>query len=491
MRLKTYCNRHKQHAPLVAIVIATIILLSPTLTKPFIGHHDWNGVQYGNMARNYVRYGLATKLGQVENSGIVSDKNFSFNTHHPATLPLLISVSYLLFGVSEWSTRLVPIIASVFTVIFTYLICEKLVGKRSGYIAAALLIVTPMFRYYASMPVHEPLIMAAIIWSVYEYYRWQFEAGKWIRLYGAVCVSLLLGWAGYYLIPLLYIHARVYRQKTALNYFIPFVLSALGAFSLHLVHNAVLTGNAFGGGLLDILRFRLNIISPTQETFYGFTIKQFIIQELNWIRAFFTNIQTLGAISFVVLAVKRQLNSKSSLIVILLLYGVSHTLVFRNAAFIHDYMLYYLGPGMAIATAYIVYHLIRFTSQRYKLPSFIGVAFAIILIAVTFFERHAFYNALASSNMHLIGKQVGEDIAKFTQMSDTVRIHSPIFALHYSKFSYFYADRNIIFYNQEHDEPPPADYEVIIKNYESQPFDSQEFVATDTIYIKPVDNMPD
>ena len=55
---------------LFVLLTVAWFLLSIGISKPFIGHHDWNGVQYGNIARNHLHYGLQqTKLAPVLSYG--------------------------------------------------------------------------------------------------------------------------------------------------------------------------------------------------------------------------------------------------------------------------------------------------------------------------------------------------------------------------------------------------------------------------------------
>ena len=46
---------------------------SPLLARPFVGLHDFNGVFYGNIGRNYLRFDITkTKLGQVKSKLFLS-----------------------------------------------------------------------------------------------------------------------------------------------------------------------------------------------------------------------------------------------------------------------------------------------------------------------------------------------------------------------------------------------------------------------------------
>src|SRR3989344_1806206 len=95
------------------LFLVTFFVVVKNLDKPFVGIHDWNGARYGNIARNYLRYGFfTTKFSQVENSGEVVPFEFQYYTHYPPLLPILISLSYYIFDIGEWQTRTVPLLAT-------------------------------------------------------------------------------------------------------------------------------------------------------------------------------------------------------------------------------------------------------------------------------------------------------------------------------------------------------------------------------------------
>src|SRR3989338_8774885 len=107
-KLIMMCYMKKTHIVLVSIL--TFLLLSYKLTWPFWGHHEFNGVYYGMIAKNYLRYGLlATKGGQVNNLFPAAPSEWSYHVNHPATYPLLLALSFRMFGTAEATARLVSI----------------------------------------------------------------------------------------------------------------------------------------------------------------------------------------------------------------------------------------------------------------------------------------------------------------------------------------------------------------------------------------------
>src|SRR4030042_4900810 len=104
---------------IILISVVTIFLLSYKLNWPFWGHHEFNGVYYGTIAKNYLRYGIINTRGaQVNNLYPTEKTNWSFHQNHPATYPLLIATVFRLFGTTEASMRMVSILASVVGLVY-------------------------------------------------------------------------------------------------------------------------------------------------------------------------------------------------------------------------------------------------------------------------------------------------------------------------------------------------------------------------------------
>jgi len=472
---------------IISFFIATIVL-TQNISKPFIGHHGWNGVQYSNIARNYLRYGLiTTKLGQVENAGIVLPENFAFNTHYLPTFPLLLSLSFKLFGIYEWSARLVAIIFSLLTVILAFILSEKLIGKNTGFIASIFLISTPMFRYFGKMPVHEPIITALALFVIYFYLDWKKTGKNWRRFFLSSIALQLIGWSGFFLIPLLFIYDWIVSKKVNLKPFLPLFLSSVLIFFLHLLHVYLLTGNPLGGGIVDVLKFRLNFLSSDQQQIYGFTPLGFIKQEFQWSLAYFTRIQVALTAIFLFYFAKTSNKVKSGIVILLLIYGISYAAIFRNAAFIHEYLIFYLAPGIAIASTSVIYLLKQYLHKSKKI--FLSNLIIAIVLILTFTERLEFLKALEATKMHLIGNLVGQELKEQTQITDKIIGHSLVYSMHFSKFTAFYADRNISYLNFDQTKSlPKADYQFIIKEYIPEKFNKNNYQELGSIYLQSINH---
>src|SRR3989338_8974427 len=402
-------------APLFLILLSSIMLLYQ-VAKPFWGHHDFNNAFYGNMARNLVRFSiLDTKLAQVTSSGRPSVSDFSFHTHHPPLLIWALGVSYLLFGVTELSTRLVPIAFSVGTLFTFYMLIKKTVNSKTAVIASFFWIVTPLYIYFGKMAVQEIPVLFFVLLGLYSY-----AAGKVKLLYFSTFLAALSGWPGYYLIPTIWLWSLLRTGKIAKNITaLPIV--AIGVFAFHLFQNHVVTGSTIGGGFLNSFVLRSSDIP----------LFEYARKELSWILAYFTKpFVTLAAGGLIISLIHRK-----ALILVLFFFGILHLIFFRQAAFRHDYLIYYLLPAVSLGAALFLTHMIR--------NKFFLTSTTLLIIAFSLSLSFRFTGALQGSNYGRIAVQAGKNIATKTSPNERVTLINKEI---YNNFDWqvrFYADRNL------------------------------------------------
>src|SRR5262245_11442275 len=102
-------------------------------------------------SRNFLRYGYwTTSFAPVVNSGVVDPRFFEIYYHNPPLTPWLTSISFLIFGVHEWSARLVPLLFSLGTMALVFKFAKAEYGKAAALCALLVLSVLPIEAYYAA-----------------------------------------------------------------------------------------------------------------------------------------------------------------------------------------------------------------------------------------------------------------------------------------------------------------------------------------------------
>lgn len=427
-------NRLTKALVYLVILLVSGWILSRNLNKPFYGHHDWNGVFYGNIARNYLRYGfLKTKFGQVTNSGIQPVDQFNYYTHYPVLFPVLLSLNYRLLGISEFSTRLMPIVFSLGSILLLYHLAQKLKFSLLASLATTTIVFTPMVRYFGKMPTQEAMMVFFSLLSVILYLNKNFK----LLLFTAF-LNGLTGWAGYFLYPLLALHSYLFR-RSLWRQLVKTCFVLLFTFILHLLHLYFLTGSLVGGSLISALLLRLNLTDYPQ-----FTWIKYLIQQARWLTIYYTRTFLLAAgIVLTPLTLKvlkrRRLNQSQSIILLFFFWGLSYPLIFSNVVFIHEYFNIFFLPFFALAFAWLI-------NQLWQKSQLLAIISAVILTSLIFNERLSFYQALENTQAHKSGYKLGSLINQIVPFDQPALVFaSSNYISNNEVFIKYYADRKINF----------------------------------------------
>src|SRR3989344_6292182 len=303
------------------IFLVSIFSIGQNLGKPFWGEHDWNGVRYGNIARNFLRYGiLDLKFAQVENSGPLEDQQFVYYTHYPPLLPILISLSYKIFGVSEFSTRIVPTIFTAGAISLIFLIGSTLFSKRIGLLASLFSILIPMTLYFGKNASHEPIALFFILLSFYGFILYKRKVMYSLALFIiGIIFAEMSAWAGYFLIPAITLVAIFKKSIKEIKFILPFWFLSIFLFLIHLGVVYLATGTSFGGGLFDALLYRSGIaINLAPE---GFDLIGYLQRIRLWFFIIFSATLTIISLCWVIKGFIRKFSDEDLDIFILGLIG--------------------------------------------------------------------------------------------------------------------------------------------------------------------------
>jgi 4-amino-4-deoxy-L-arabinose transferase-like glycosyltransferase len=126
--------------------------------------------------------------------------------HKPPLLYWLVMASYCVFGVHDWSARLVPAFASISTIMVVWLWSRKALGPRAGLCAAMILALSARFVYLGRMLTFDPLLCLWVVGALASAYlaiggdrlRWTWwfvsagSCGLGLLTKGPVAVALVL-----------------------------------------------------------------------------------------------------------------------------------------------------------------------------------------------------------------------------------------------------------------------------------------------------------
>jgi 4-amino-4-deoxy-L-arabinose transferase-like glycosyltransferase len=117
--------------------MAFLTLLAGLLLLPDLG--------YALIEPDEGRYAEIGREMLLSGDWIVPTLNQKSYLDKPPLVYWLLAGSYAVFGVTSWAARLVPALATLATVILTFLFARRVLGERAAFLAALVLALTPGF----------------------------------------------------------------------------------------------------------------------------------------------------------------------------------------------------------------------------------------------------------------------------------------------------------------------------------------------------------
>lgn len=168
----------------LATIIAPLFLLLLCVILYFTGIGD-----YGLLSKDEPRY-AGCALEMIENNDWIYPKfNFQDRFDKPALFYWLIAISYKLFGVNEFTSRLPSAICATFTVLFTWFFGKKTLGNKFGLLAGLVLASSVEFIILgrrAATDIVLCLFTSGIFYSLFLAYNYQnnFKRNLWTIIAG-------------------------------------------------------------------------------------------------------------------------------------------------------------------------------------------------------------------------------------------------------------------------------------------------------------------
>jgi 4-amino-4-deoxy-L-arabinose transferase-like glycosyltransferase len=351
----------------VMIFVGGLVLRALTFTEYWTGiHNAWGGAFYGNVARNFVKYGFRlTDFAPVVNTGVVDPTQFDVYFHHPVLSMWLTGASFFAFGVHEWSARLAPLLFSLLTMALVFEFSRATFGRATALFALLFFAVLPVDAYYATHL--DPYGSMAIFFTalVVEAYRRWLDSGQ-TRYYAICAVAILLGcmtsWFTYFVVPLIVAHGWLVRRpalrrETLIRLFL-LPAFAFVAFGVFLLHRSIALSDGrpeLFGALVD--RFLIRTVQLPLDR------SAIAIQHLRHIWWLYTLPFVAMTAAWVVLFARdlwrKRLQTADWCIAILLAYGVLYALAFPGHLPAHDYFVRAYAPGVALACAVVLARALR------------------------------------------------------------------------------------------------------------------------------------
>jgi hypothetical protein len=300
------------------------------------------------IARNHLIYGF-DQTHFVSVISVLDGQNI-YHLSHPPLLQILISFSYFIFGIHEWSARLVPILFSLGTVILVFAIASRIWDRRTALFAAFFAAFMPMSAYYGRIVNFEPVVLFFILLFAWAYLAGDGTGDK--KYFVLAVIALILGgltdWPFFLILPFFVLISLITRKRIR-ETIVVFFLGCGVAGGYLLVKSAIVGYHSGVSGWFDHILVRSNIPSYIgNPNLYLITLSRM------WNDFSLAIVcAAAGAILWGYHTRKsaiegKDLQVKDLTAPAILLFGVSYLVIFPESTFVHEWQLYYLIPGVSL-----------------------------------------------------------------------------------------------------------------------------------------------
>lgn len=205
--------------------------------------------------------------------------NYSLSDFHPPLFHVVLKGWILMFGSSEMVVRLPSVIFGAATVFITYLTGKKLLGNKSGLVAATLLATSPLHIYYSQET--RMYMLASLLTSLSVYFFISIlERDTFLRWFGFIISTGLMLYSDYLpylIIPAYGLYLAIFRKRIARGTLYAF-LPALVLIFIFLIPWLLIFPRQLEGGL------SVAAASPAWSQVVGSpTLKNFVITFVKFI----------------------------------------------------------------------------------------------------------------------------------------------------------------------------------------------------------------
>jgi len=371
---------HTTRAPHGGLCIVLILAvyaagLTRGLEQPWVGLHDWNGAFFSQLARNLLRYPISVHHGMgvvAVGDAVPPPEERSMYAAHPPALIWLVALAFRILGEAEWVARLVPILASLGTLLLLVWLVERSRGSETAILAGLIYAVSPMAVYFGRMVDHEALCALLMLAALA---CWQIviadsTLGRRSRLLArtgciaALCGGIWMDWFGVLFAGLFCIHVLLRLRRRKISRGLAFTILAVSLLStaVMLVH---LVYGGLEGRFTDVIAiFISRAANPkVEEVHKGFFAPEgpwrHVLGNLTWPTVLLASAGLIRAI-IRVFSRRRPAAQRAAKIVtlpstngwwVLVAAGVLWLCLLWRQFERHNYWMFYLAPPIALWTA--------------------------------------------------------------------------------------------------------------------------------------------
>lgn len=378
---------------------------------PYVGPNATNFNVYSLIAHNFNKFGyMQTKLTPLISASNTYPTNPNYFFHHPTLLSFTESVLFRIFGEGFWVGRLTVILFGLGSLFLIYFIGKTIKDQNFGLMSAFIFSVIPASTIFGKLIGQEPLVLFFCLLTLFLSLKYLSSRKKIYLSFSLVSIVLgiLSDWPSlifaFCLFPLFYKSKKI-KEGLLL------IFTSITTLTALLIYVYVLRN-----GFWDLQ----NAIFARSVTGLLFTPNWPIVWIESWIIKAITYfnpiIFALGLIYlYIIYKNRKHLKNIDITIFCLFLFGGLHEILYLQAVFSHNYLIYYLLPFFVFSSSFVLLKLIE--NKKYIF------AFAIILFSIIYlFVISDYKNKQVESNVwrYHLAKEISRNLNKY----ETVAINN-------------------------------------------------------------------
>jgi 4-amino-4-deoxy-L-arabinose transferase-like glycosyltransferase len=314
-------------------------------TRPFIGHHDEDDVNWVSAAENYRRYGLwETRLQPIMNPVRVPRQAWSVNQHHPPGISLITYAGLELFGSHEFAVRMVPLAASAVAAALLFRLARRWYGTSTALLGLFFFAFTPLMIYYSAKIGHEQYTLPLMLLTLILYPRRLSPSAKAggglpIVLFALGLGGSFISWAWLLFLALLALYTLAVHGRRGLRRSWPLWAGGVGG-AVGIIALMAWQQSTFASTLRGAFEERTTNAAGASISLSA------------WLRTVPPTVLWLPTpvvTAFALLGLHHhRWTADRGLLAVLALTGAIYSLVFWKATYYHDYLIYYLVPPLCV-----------------------------------------------------------------------------------------------------------------------------------------------
>ncbi len=345
-------------AAALLVFVFTLLCLHAIGTLWLWGHNGFNGAAFAQAARNSLRFGM---VGQAQYyMGLEPPPATEIYTHHPMALHAHLIAVFAIFGDAAWVARLVPAVYSVACLVMLMVAAKRWFGPAVALTAGAVWAMTPLNLIFANMVNHEQGGIFWCLFYVHMYLLWldAYRTRHFVGIMVGVTMAVQFDWPGYYIALFVVLHAffrglrlqeRWLQWRPEFTFVVVFSVVVLANFALFYSFIVDTRGD------FTEMQSAFEQRSSSPDDYW----ERMKLRMPDMHTTGFLAVLALWLVTTPILVAKRTLGVALLFPMTFVFAQAVHSLVFKEAGYIHVYWTWFLNPAMAIGVALVLVTLAR------------------------------------------------------------------------------------------------------------------------------------